>query len=175
MTAAVLILQATYLAAVADTALAPLLDIYHVTPTLLPLVVIVTTVVAGPSPWRVPQMAAVGLAFDLSAGGHPGAGVVSFALTAYVLGQARGLLRRLEPLEQALACVPIVAGILLGVALGNFVFQEGASVTGLSLARAGAASVYTAALSLPVWMAAARLRQSRQLHGEFPASVRPGL
>ncbi|HVU88342.1 MAG TPA: hypothetical protein VHD36_13560 [Pirellulales bacterium] len=163
MTVAILILLATYLAAIVDTVFAPYVAIYHVAPTMLPLVVIVASVLTAPSPWRIAQMAAVGLVFDLSACGHAGAGVISFALTAYVLGQARGTLRRLEPLEQAMACVPIVAGMLLAVAIGNLVFPEGTSATGIAWTRAGAASVYTAALSLPVWTLAAWLRQSRQV------------
>jgi cell shape-determining protein MreD len=165
VTTTVLILLATYLAAVADTALAPVLAIYHVTPTLLPLVVIVTTVLAAPSPWRIAQMAAVGLAFDFNTNGHAGVGLVCFALTATMLLQARGLLRRLDPLEQALACVPIVAAMLTAVSFGNFLvlFTQGVGITGIAFARAGAASVYTAALTLPVWTLAAWLRQSRQL------------
>ena len=163
MTTAALILLATYLAAVADTALAPVLKIYHVTPTLLPLVLIVACVTSAPSPWRIAQMAVVGLAFDFNSNGHAGVGIVGFALAAFALLQMRSVLRRLDPLEQAMACVPIVAAMLVVVAFGNFAFQENAISAGLTLARAGAASVYTAALSLPVWMVVAWLRQSRQL------------
>ncbi len=125
--------------------------------------VIVATVVLSPSPWRVVQMALVGLAFDFNSGGHAGVGMASFALVAFAIGQLRGILRRLEPLEQTLASAPLVAAMLLLVALGNLLFGAALDPLGPTLARAVAASVYTAAVSLPMWMLVAWLRESQRL------------
>jgi rod shape-determining protein MreD len=159
----VAILLATYLAAVADAAIAPALTIYHIAPTFLPLVVIFATVAATPSPWRVVQIAAAGLAFDFNVGGHAGVGMASFALMAFAIGQARTVLRHLEPLEQALACAPIVTATLLFVAIGNFAFGEAVPAAGPALVGAIATGVYTAAISLPFWMIIGWRRQSHRL------------
>jgi rod shape-determining protein MreD len=156
-------LLATYLAAVADAAIAPALTIFHIAPTFLPLVAIFATVAAAPSPWRVVQLAAVGLAFDFNVGGHAGVGMASFALVAFVVEQARTVLRHLEPLEQSLACAPVVIATLLLVAIGNVAFGEAVPAAGPAVAGAIATGVYTAAISLPFWMIVGWRRKSRRL------------
>ena len=80
------ILLATYVAAVAETALGRRSRSFVSRRALLPLVVIVATGhVWSPSPWRVVQMALVGLAFDFNRGGHAGVGMVSFAPVAFAI------------------------------------------------------------------------------------------
>lgn len=159
----VVLLLTTYLVAVADTALAPVLAVYQVAPSWLPLVAIVWMVAGAASPWRIAQMALVGLAFDFQADGHAGVGMISFALVAFLVWQARGTLRRLRPVEQAVVCAPLVSGVLLLVAVGDFVFGQTIDAPAMALARVLATGVYTAACSLPVWMVLDWLRDARLL------------
>jgi rod shape-determining protein MreD len=158
----VAILLATYVTAVADTALAPALAVFQITPCFLPLIAIVATVAAPSSHWRVAQMAFVGLAFDFNTGGRAGIGLMSFALAAHFIMQSRGLVRRLEPLEQALVCAPLVAAVLSFAAIGNAAFGLAGDALGRMFVRIGGSAIYTALLSLPMWMVFDWLRASRR-------------
>ena len=109
----VAILLATYMAAVADTAFAPALAVFHVTPCLLPLVVIVATrrsrrlAVARRCRWPLSDWPLISIR-----GGHAGVGMASFALVAFAVGQLRGALRRLEPTRASAGFAPLVAAML---------------------------------------------------------------
>ncbi len=161
------LLALTYLAAVIETALAPVLTIYDVAPSLLAILAIAWVAQNTPSPWRVPQAAAVGLMLDFSAGGHAGIGMAALSLAAIVVLQMRVEFRRLGPIEQAIACAPLVMIVMLLIALGNRLFGQLLPPPAIVLVRCVAAGVYTAALSLPIWMV---LAWSREPHG---AASRP--
>jgi len=156
------ILLAAYLAAVAETALAPLFTLWGVSPSLLILVGILGTMLVTPSAWRVPQMSLVGLVFDLHGGGHVGVGMFSFALLTFVLASVRASLRRLGALEQALFTMPLAAVTLLLIVAGNIMLRHSTESLPQLAVRALAAAAYTAALSLPVWLLLAWRRESRR-------------
>jgi rod shape-determining protein MreD len=152
MTALAGILITTYLAAVAETALAPVLTIHQVTPNLLALAAIVWLVSAAPSPWRIVEAAAIGLVFDFNSGSHAGVGMASFSLLAFAILHARPIMRRLGPVEQSLACLPAVAALTLIVSFANRLFGHTVPPLSLVMLQAFGCGVYTAAIGLPVWM-----------------------
>ena len=156
------LLLLTYTAAVADTALAPVLDVYHVAPSLLALLAIAWVVTAAASPWRVVQCAAIGLVFDFNGGGHAGIGMAGFAVAGFVLLHFRPAMRRLDPVGQALVTAALVAALLLVVGLGNLLFGQALPALPVALFRGLAAGAYTGAVSLPVWMILDWLRASRR-------------
>jgi rod shape-determining protein MreD len=156
------ILVTTYVAAVAETTLAPVLAIHQVTPSFLALVAIIWLVAAAPSPWRIVEVAALGLVFDFNSGSHAGVGMASFSLLAFLVMHVRPTLRRLGPLEQTLACLPLVAALMMIVALANRMFGQAVPPLPLILVRAFGCGAYTAAIGLPAWMILDWRRDSRR-------------
>ena len=162
MSSFIVILFCGYLAVVADTVIAPVISWGNVAPSFLMLVCIVGTIVAAPSPWRVPQMSVIGLAFDLQSGGHAGIGMLAFALLTLLIIRMRSSIRRWNATEQALFCSPLVAWALLLIAVGNLLLRHSLEPVALLVLHAIVGGVYTAALSLPAWMLLAWLRESRR-------------
>lgn len=146
------ILLSTYVAAVAETALAPVLAVYQIAPSLLAIVAVAWVVSAAASPWSVAQVASIGLVFDLNVGGHVGVGLASYALLAFAAQRVRPTMRRLGPIEQAFLCAPLMVALLMLIAVGNALFGHAVAPLPVLLLRASAAGVYSAAMSLPVWM-----------------------
>jgi len=157
------LLAATYLAAVADTAAAPALEVYDVAPSFLTLAAIVWAVAAAPSAWRVVQLGALGLVFDLNSGGHAGVGMAGFAAVAFVIGIWRTPLRRLGVVEQAVVSAAVATALLLFVGAGNWLFGAAVPPLRFVVLHAIGSGVYTAATSLPAWMILAWLRDARRM------------
>ncbi|HEY2841776.1 MAG TPA: rod shape-determining protein MreD, partial [Pirellulales bacterium] len=152
----------TYLVAIAETVLAQWLDIRRATPSLLALWAIVWVASRKSPPRRASQMGIaaagfIGLVFDLNSGGRVGVGVLAFAAVAFVIEQNGPRFRRLDPLLRTLATAPLVAVAMLLVLLGNLIAGESLPPLPLALANVLMIAVYTACVSLPIWMAAAWL------------------
>lgn len=148
-----------YLAAVADSTLAPALAIYGFTPCFVLVVAIVWSAAALPSPWRIAQLGFMGLMFDLNTGGHAGVGVACFALAGFVFDRWRAPLRRLGIAEQVVMTAFAAAAMLLIAAAGNRLCGEPMPPLRLVTIRAIGSGIYTAAASLPVWMIVAFARE----------------
>ncbi|HEY1599023.1 MAG TPA: rod shape-determining protein MreD [Pirellulales bacterium] len=156
------ILLLTYVAAIAETAFVPTLAVYHAVPNVLALLGILWAASAGSSQLRIIEGASIGLVFDLNSGSHVGVGVVAFALLAFAVIQARAAIRCLGIVQQSMVCAPLVAGMMLIVAMGNRLFGEAVPPLSVVLWGAATTAVYSAAVSLPIWMMVDWTREVRR-------------
>jgi rod shape-determining protein MreD len=156
------ILLLTYVTAIAETAFVPALAVHHAMPSVLALLGILWAASAGSSSLRIVEVASIGLVFDLNTGSHMGVGVAGFALLAFTVIQARAAIRRMGTMQQSMVCVPLVAGVMLIVAVGNRIFGEPVPPLSLVLWGAATTAVYSAAVSLPIWMVVDWVRDVRR-------------
>jgi rod shape-determining protein MreD len=147
-----LLIFGTYLAAVCDTALAPVWAIGTATPDFLGLAAVVWALAPG-KPRTFLAAAAVGLLADLVSPGRLGVGAAAFAVVAYALAALRGRFVTWPSWAKAAAVAPAVAAQVLAIGLGRRWLGE-IDLGLLALAgRSAAVGAYTAGLALPLLMA----------------------
>jgi len=147
-----LLIFGTYLAAVFDTALAPVWAIGPATPDFLGLAAVLWTLAPG-KPRTFLTAAAIGLLADLVSPGRLGVGMAAFAAVAYALAAMRGRVVIWPPWAKAAAVAPAVAAQVLAIGLGRRWLGE-TDLGFLALAgRSAAVGAYTAGLALPLLMA----------------------
>jgi rod shape-determining protein MreD len=158
--AILVLIFATYIAAVLQTSLAPVIEVRHVMPDLFALVAVVWMLRAA-GPLGFIALAFVGLAYDLTSTGSLGVGLGLYSLVGYLL---TWLSRKLDRCHLLLA-LPIIwlaaSLITLGeAAAARFVGETALAWTTLAV-RAVSVGVYTAALALPVLMVLGWLPQKK--------------
>jgi rod shape-determining protein MreD len=138
-----------YAAAIAETSLAPAIEVRHVTPDLFALAAILWQLTAGRGRGFV-IAALVGLAYDLTAAGPLGVGMGMFALVGYGIAQIRSHLD-LEhlPLQLAMILAATMA-IALGEAGAWRLLGETTLPWSTLVVRAMSVGVYTTAIALPI-------------------------
>jgi rod shape-determining protein MreD len=147
MTRGIWIVTTIYLAAVADTVVAPLLAVHGVTPDFLALTAtLLTFVVRGPAGMIMAAMA--GGVADLSSPGRYGPGMAAFGTVAFVIDATRfKALRR--PSAQLAVTFAAVAAMSLGVAVVRGLLRELEWSPASYLAGAVGTGLYTTVAALP--------------------------
>lgn len=147
----ILLIPVLYLVAVVQTSLVDLIQVGRVAPDLFALAAVAWLLtVPGPRSFLVAGL--IGLVEDLVSPGGLGLGMACFLGVGY--GVTR--LRAKFPLDHAVLKVLIVAAAVTVLALllsiGQWLFGEAAFTRRTLLERAAGVGVYTAAVSVPVWM-----------------------
>ncbi|MFH1264815.1 MAG: rod shape-determining protein MreD [Planctomycetota bacterium] len=156
-----LLLLIVYVTAVLETSLADAVRVGHVAPDLLALLAVVY-VLSTPGRRAFLVAGAIGLAADLVSPGRPGLGVACFLLVGYALTR----LRTKFPLDllagQVLAVGLGTTLLSTGLATGAWLFGEATVSLPTLLVRAFGVGLYTAGVSLPLWMILGWTREPRR-------------
>jgi len=164
----ILILPMVYATAVLETSLADVMRVGHVAPDLLALLAVVC-VLRTPGRQALPVAGAIGLAADLISPGRLGLGVACFLLVGYALTRLRTKL----PLDffagQVLAVGVATTLLAAALATGQWLFGEALVSLSTLLVRAVGAGIYTAGVSVPLWMILGWLREPRRAPRANPA------
>jgi rod shape-determining protein MreD len=153
-----LILPIVYAAALLETSLADVVRVGHVTPDLFALVAVVWLLLV-PAERSFLVAGAIGLAADLIAPGRVGLGLACFLLVGYGVARLRARCE-LEHLVGRLAVVFAAATLLAaGLAAGRWLMGETSLPLSTMATRALGVGLYTAGVSLPVWMLIGWLRE----------------
>jgi len=155
----VLLLTAVYVALVLDAALVDLVAVDRVAPDLLAIVALTWLFTCPTSTRTVVVAASIGLASDLAAGSRVGAGLASFALVGYAATRLRSKVDADHPLVQTALTWPAATTIALLAAVAQLASGELAMPSGGAIVRSVLVGVYTAAISLPVWMMLSWIRE----------------
>jgi len=156
-----LLIPSVYVAAVLETALAPLVEVRGVVPDLFALIAVVW-VLRARGERAFLTAAALGLICDLTAAGPPGIGLGAFALVGYGLGRLRDKVDADHWLVQTgVVWVSVTAISLLEAAAWHFTSETAISWPTLAV-RGVTIGVYTAAVALPLLLLINRLRRPRR-------------
>ena len=148
-----LLLLATYLAAVAQISLAPAIEVRHVVPDLFALVAVVWLLRTA-RPRGFVATALVGFVFDLTSTAPLGIGLGLFSLTGYAICWLRGKLDGDHLLVQLAVAWLATTAIALGeAAVARLIGETTLACTTLAV-RAVSVGVYTTAVAVPVLMVA---------------------
>jgi rod shape-determining protein MreD len=159
--AVVILILATYFAAVLQTALVPAFEVRHVMPDLLALVAIVWQLLTG---WRrgFVAMAMVGLAYDLTSAGRLGVGLGLFALVGFAVAWLRTKL----DVKHVIVRLAVVWLATTSIAIAEIVVCRLLAETTLAWAslvvRAVGVGVYTTGVALPLLMIVGWLGEGRR-------------
>jgi rod shape-determining protein MreD len=160
--AILLLVFATYVAAVLQTSLAPVIEVRHVMPDLFALVAVVWLLQAA-GPRGFIALAFVGLAYDLTSTAPLGVGLGLYSLVGYLLTCLRGRLDGYHLLV-ALPIVWLAASLIaLGEATAARLVGEATLAWTTLAVRAVSVGVYTAAIALPVLMVIGWLPQKKDV------------
>ena len=163
-----LLLLIVYATAVLETSLADVVRVGHVAPDLLALLAVVC-VLSTPGRRAFLVAGAIGLAADLVSPGRLGLGAACFLLVGYTLTRLRTKL----PLDllagQVLAVGLATSALSAGLATGAWLFGEAAVSLPTLLVRALGVGIYTAGVSLPLWMVLGWTREPRRARRGKPA------
>ncbi len=158
MTRWLLLLPLTYVAAVADTSLADVFCIGAVTPDFLALSAMLWLLMVA-KPGEFLTVGAIGLLEDLLSPGRIGLGVAGFLLAGYLVARLRV---RLAPEHYAWhVAFTFAAATFVAVltALGHRLLGETSLPLATLALRACGVGLYTAGISLPLFMIVAWIRE----------------
>ena len=147
----ILLILATYLAAVLQTSLAPAFEVRHVMPDLFALTAILWLLLTG-RPRGFVAVALVGLAFDLTSAGPFGIGLGLFAVAGYFVTWLRGKLDAKHLLLQLVIVWLATTAIALGEACVARLLGETTLAWSSLAVRAVSVGVYTTGIALPLLM-----------------------
>lgn len=158
---------AVYAAAVAQTSLAPALEVRHVMPDLFALAAVLWQLTArrdadraaDGSPRGFIAAALVGLAYDLTSSGPLGVGFGLFAGMGWLIASIRAKLDLAHPLMQLTTVFFATAAIASAEAIIWRLRGETALPSSTLVVRAACVGVYTAAVTLPIVMVLGWLRE----------------
>jgi rod shape-determining protein MreD len=149
MTRGILLVTTIYLAAVADSVVAPLLVVGGVRPDFLALAaMLLTFLVRGDVGILI--AAGVGGVADVSSPGRCGVAMAAFGLVAFVLFVARSRTWR-RPLARAVVTFPAVAAISLFITILRGLLNELDWSPGDYIVAGLGAGLYTALLGFPIY------------------------
>lgn len=149
-----------YLAAVLETSLADVIRVGQVGPDLLALVAMAWLLTAtGQRSFLA--AGAVGLASDLASPGRTGLAAACFLLVGYGVQRLRARLAIKHAAGQVAVVWAAVTLISTALALGRWLLGEAVAPPRVLLVRSLGVGVYTAGVSLPLWMVMAWLREPR--------------
>jgi len=155
------LIPAVYLAAVLDSSLGSALDIGPAAPDLLAVVALVWSLTIAPARGYL-ATGAVGFASDLVSPGRLGADMACFAIVGYFLSRLRTRFGARRPFSSALCAWPAATIMVLGPAMVRRGLGE-VEVHWITLVVCALLSAaYTAALTLPVVVAADRISRVRR-------------
>ena len=153
-----ILLLIVYAAAVVQTSLSAVWQVGHVAPDLLALVAVVWLLrAAGPESFLV--AGGVGLAADLIGPGSLGVSLASFLLVGYAVARLR---RKSAPQRlpwQVMAVCAAVTVLAACRAMGHWLLGEVSLSPPAILSRAAGVGLYTAGVSLPLWMIIGWIRE----------------
>jgi rod shape-determining protein MreD len=140
-----------YLVAIVQTAWSDWLQIGRIVPDLFALAAAVW-VIAAPGPRAFVVAGLIGLAADFCAAGPIGLGAAAFLLAGYGLGRVHAAVPiRIVPTRVLAVCAFTTAAVALLLA-GQAAFGESLPPWKIAAARAAGVGLYTAMVSLPVWI-----------------------
>jgi len=156
-----LLVLLVYAAAVAQTTLVDVLRIGETVPELLPLVALVWVLTVD-SPYAFVAAGAIGLVDDLLGPGRAGLGGFWLLAAGYLLGRMKARLPRGHWAWQVPALGLAVAGWAAGAGLCGWLAGDVALPPRTLLRHAVGVGVYTAALSLPVFLVVGWIKEPRR-------------
>jgi rod shape-determining protein MreD len=168
----IVLVVATYAAAVAQTVLAPALEVRHVMPDLLALVAVLWQLsaarsrddrAAGGTPRGFIAAALVGLAYDFTSSGPLGVGLGLFAAVGFFTAWVHAKVDLAHPLVQLATMFFATAAIAAGEAVLWRLHGEMALTWSTLAVRAACVGVYTAGLAAPTVMVLGWFREVRPL------------
>lgn len=158
MTRWLLLVPLAYIAAVADTSLADAFCVGQMAPDFLALAAMLWLLVVA-KPGAFLAVGAIGLVSDLIAPGRIGFGLAGFLVAGYLVARLRARLAPEHFLWHAMFTFAAVALVSVVTALGHRLLGEvSLPLTALALRSAGV-GLYTAALSVPLFMIVAWIRE----------------
>lgn len=154
----ILLIPLTYVGAVADTSLADAFCIGPVAPDFLALAAMLWLLVLA-KPGAFLAVGAVGLVSDLIAPGRIGYGLAGFLVAGYLVARLRARLAPEHLLWHAMFTFAAVALVSVLTALGQRLLGEVSLPLAALATRGAGVGLYTAAVSVPLFMIVAWMRE----------------